>query len=203
VDSYDAGSPTAGECRPPPARLGRRTVIVFESMTADPGLLRRAFGCFPSGVTAVCAMVDDEPVGMAASSFTSVSVAPPLVSVCFQASSYTWQRLRDRPRLGISVLAQGQDAVCMSLARKHPDRFAEVAWDRSCGGGVFVRGATAWLECSLNAEVPAGDHAVAVLEIHGLRAYPEAAPLVFHGSQFRRLAVLGFDGDVADFADDG
>lgn len=174
-------------------------MIAFESMTADPGLLRRAFGCFPSGVTAVCAIVDDAPVGMAASSFTSVSVSPPLVSVCFQASSFTWQRLRDRPRLGISVLAQGQDEVCMSLARKAVNRFADVAWDQSPEGAVFVRGATAWLECSVQAEVPAGDHTVAMLEIHGLRAYPEAAPLVFHGSKFRRLAGLAFKGDVADF----
>jgi len=177
-------------------------MIAFESQTADPSLLRRAFGCFPSGVTAVCAMVDEAPVGMAASSFTSVSLVPPLVSVCFQASSTTWRRLRERARLGISVLAQGQDNICMSLAQKTTDRFANVAWDRTPGGAVFVLGATAWLECSLYSEVPAGDHAVAVLEIHGLQANPEAAPLVFHGSQFRRLAVLGFGGDVADFADD-
>jgi flavin reductase (DIM6/NTAB) family NADH-FMN oxidoreductase RutF len=177
-------------------------VIAFESLDADSGLLRRAFGCFPSGVTAVGAMVDEAPVGMAASSFTSVSLAPPLVSVCFQASSFTWQRLRERPRLGISVLAQGQDDICMRLARNTTDRFADVAWGCSSLGAVYVRGATAWLECSVFAEVPAGDHALAVLEIHGLQARPEAAPLVFHGSQFRRLAVLGFDGDVADFADD-
>jgi flavin reductase (DIM6/NTAB) family NADH-FMN oxidoreductase RutF len=177
-------------------------MIALEPMNADPGLLRRAFGCFPSGVTAVCALVDDGPVGMAASSFTSVSMEPPLVSVCFQAASSTWLRLRDRPRLGISVLAQGQDEICMSLARKTADRFADVAWDRAAGGAVFVHGATAWLECSLHAEVPAGDHAVAMLEILRLRANPDAAPLVFHGSRFRRLAVLGFVGDVADFVDD-
>lgn len=174
-------------------------MITFDSMTVDSGLLRRAFGCFPSGVTAVCAMVDDGPVGMAASSFTSVSVAPPLVSVCFQSSSYTWQRLRERPRLGISVLAQSQDVICMNLARNVPDRFAEVSWDRSPEGAVFVRGATAWLECSLHSQVPAGDHAMAVLEIHGLQANPGVAPLVFHGSQFRRLAGLAFEGDPADF----
>lgn len=176
-------------------------MIAIESMDADPGLLRRAFGCFPSGVTAVGAMVDDKPIGMAASSFTSVSLEPPLVSVCFQAASGTWQSLRELPRLGISVLAQGQDEICMRLARKTDDRFADVAWDHSTEGAVFVHGATAWLECSVYAEVPAGDHAVAMLEIHGLRANPEAAPLVFHGSRFRRLAVIAFEGDVADFVD--
>lgn len=165
-------------------------MIAFESMTADPGQLRRAFGCFPSGITAVCAMDGEEPAGLAASSFTSVSLAPPLVSVCIQESSATWPRLRDRPRLGISLLAEGHDEICLRLSRKGADRFAGVAWDRAPGGSVFVHGATAWLDCSLYAEVPAGDHSVALLEIHGLRANPEAAPLVFHGSRFRRLAAI-------------
>jgi flavin reductase (DIM6/NTAB) family NADH-FMN oxidoreductase RutF len=175
-------------------------MITIESVSADPALLRRAFGCFPSGVTAVCAIVDGAPIGMAASSFTSVSIEPALVSVCFQSSSITWRTLRERPRLGISVLAQGQDNICMSLAQSTTERFAEVAWDRTIEGAVFVRGATAWLECSVYGEVPAGDHAVALLEIQGLRAYPKAAPLVFHGSQFRRLAGIAFEADVADFA---
>ena len=100
-------------------------------------------------------------------------------------------------------MAQGQDEICMSLAQTSTDRFAGVSWDCASGGAVFVRGATAWLDCSLYAEVPAGDHAVAILEIHGLQANPDAAPLVFHGSRFRRLAVLGLEGDVADFAGNG
>ncbi|MFI8974978.1 flavin reductase family protein [Nocardia asteroides] len=162
----------------------------FEPITDDVGPLRRAFGCFPSGVTAVCAMVDGGPVGMAASSFTSVSMVPPLVSVCFQESSSTWPRLREQRRLGISVLAEGHDELCLRLARKSDDRFADIAWDHTPGGSVFVHGATAWLECSLRSEILAGDHTVALLDIHALRADPDAAPLVFHGSRFRRLADI-------------
>src|SRR5258706_352547 len=52
--------------------------------------LRRAFGCFPSGVVGLCALVNAVPVGMAASSFTSVSLDPALVSVCVASSSTTW-----------------------------------------------------------------------------------------------------------------
>ncbi|MCV7193091.1 flavin reductase family protein [Mycolicibacterium brumae] len=174
-------------------------MISIESLEADPNALRRAFGCFPSGVTAVSALVDGAPIGMAASSFTSVSLEPALVSLCFQAGSGTWKMLRTLPKLGISVLAQGQDDICMTLARRADNRFASVAWDHTEEGAVLVRGATAWLECSPYAELPAGDHTIALLQIHGLIAKPDAAPLVFHGSKFRRLAVLAFDGDMADF----
>jgi flavin reductase (DIM6/NTAB) family NADH-FMN oxidoreductase RutF len=150
--------------------------------------LRDAFGCFPSGVAAVCALLDDVPVGLVASSFTSVSLDPPLVSVCMQHSSRTWPALRRMPRLGVSVLAEGQDDICSRLARKTGDRFAGTEWSASADGSVFVQGATLSLDCTIHAEVPSGDHDIVLLRIHGLRADPSTPPLVFHGSRYRRLA---------------
>ena len=157
----------------------------------DDATLRRVFGCFPSGVIAVCASVDGEPLGMAASSFTTVSVAPPLVSICVQNSSTTWPRLLRRERLGISVLAEHHGDACLSLSRKVGDRFAGVRWTELANGAVIVHEATAWLDCRLHSELPAGDHTIALLEICELSADPDTPPLVFHGSRFRRLAVVG------------
>ncbi|PKW16525.1 flavin reductase family protein [Saccharopolyspora spinosa] len=165
-------------------------MIQLEPLSGDPRTLRQAFGCFPSGVTAVCALIDKVPIGMAASSFTSVSMDPPLVSVCVQDTSATWPKLRPRARLGVSVLAEGHDAECLSLSRKEGDRFAGVSWETTADGAVYVRGATAWLDCSVERELPAGDHAIALLRVHGLRADPGAAPLIFHGSRFRTLAAV-------------
>lgn len=152
--------------------------------------LRGVFGCYPSGVTAVCALIDGIPAGMAASSFTTVSVEPPLVSVCVQNTSTTWPRLSSRARLGLSVLAQSQDTACRRLASKDGDRFADVHWEASADGALFVHDASAWLDCSLYEEVPAGDHMIALLEIHALCAAPDNPPLVFHASRFRRLAEV-------------
>jgi flavin reductase (DIM6/NTAB) family NADH-FMN oxidoreductase RutF len=152
-------------------------------------VLRRAFGCFPSGVTALCALESGTPVGMAASTFTPVSLEPALVSVCVQGTSSTWPRLRGQRRLGLSVLAEGQDPVCRSLAAKDGDRFADVDWESGEDGSVYVHGASLWLDCSVHAELPGGDHTIVLLKIHGLRAEPDRAPLVFHGSRFRRLAA--------------
>ena len=151
--------------------------------------LRRAFGCFPSGVTALCALVAGQPAGMAASSFTSVSLDPPLVAVCINHTSTTWPLLRACPRLGLSVLAEGQSDACRTLAGSHSDRFSGTDWYARPDGSVFVHGSTAWLDCSVFDEILAGDHTVVLLEIHGVGADPEIPPLVFHGSAFRRLAT--------------
>jgi flavin reductase (DIM6/NTAB) family NADH-FMN oxidoreductase RutF len=88
------------------------------------------------------------------------------------------------------VLAEGQDEVCARLASKHGDRFAGTRWSAAEDGSVFVHGATAWLDCTIHAEVESGDHTIVLLRVHALRANPDIPPLVFHGSRFRRLAEI-------------
>ena len=154
-------------------------------MTAE--VLRRAFAVFPSGVTAVCASVDGRPVGLAASSFTSVSLDPPLVSVCIAHTSGTWPSLRAAGRVGVSVLAEGHASIARQLAGKSGDRFAGVDWAEGPDRSVFIHGAALWLDCSVSREVPAGDHDIVLLEIRAVTPHPDRNPIVFHGSQFRQL----------------
>ncbi len=154
----------------------------------DQALLRQAFGCFPSGVTAFCGLLDGVPEGMAASSFTSVSLDPALVSVCVANTSTTWPKLARLERLGLSVLAGDHGPVARALAAKNGDRFDGVEWTASDSGAVFVHGATLWLECAPFKRVEAGDHEIVVLQIVSLAMYPDVAPMVFHCSNFRELA---------------
>ena len=156
----------------------------------DHRALRDAFGRFPSGVVSACARVDGAPVGMAMSSFTSVSLDPPLVLVCVDRASSTWPRLRDRPdggRLGVSVLGEAHDATARQLASRTADRFAGLPLVDGEGGALFVGGAAAWLECSVESELPGGDHVVVLLRVHAHRVL-ETGPLVFHGSTFTTVA---------------
>jgi flavin reductase (DIM6/NTAB) family NADH-FMN oxidoreductase RutF len=154
----------------------------------DQSLLRQAFGCFPSGVTAFCGLLDGVAEGMAASSFTSVSLDPALVSVCVANTSTTWPKLAKLDRLGLSVLAGDHAPIARALASKTGDRFDGVDWTASDSGAVFVHGATLWLECAPFKRVAAGDHEIVVLQIVALAMYPDVAPMVFHRSNFHELA---------------
>lgn len=156
----------------------------------DAALLRQAFGCFPSGVTAFCAMKDGEPIGMAASSFTSVSLAPALVSVCVALTSTTWPKLADVDRLGLSVLSNEHGTVARALASKDGDRFGSVSWEATESDAVFVHGASLWLECTPYQRIVAGDHEIVVLEIASLAMNPDVTPLVFHRSGFHHLTPV-------------
>jgi flavin reductase (DIM6/NTAB) family NADH-FMN oxidoreductase RutF len=154
----------------------------------DQALLRQAFGCFPSGVTAFCGLLDGRAEGMAASSFTSVSLEPPLVSVCVAKTSTTWPKLATLDRLGLSVLADDHAPIAKSLSAKNGDRFSGVDWEATDSGAVFVHGSTLWLECAPFKRVDAGDHEIVVLQIMALMMYPDVAPMIFHASSFRQMS---------------
>lgn len=153
----------------------------------EPLRLRHVFGTFPTGVTALAAVVEGGPQGIAVSSFTSVSLDPAMVLVCVAHSSTTWPVLAPAPRLGISVLAADQERACRQLSARDGDRFAGLGWRATTHGAVLLDGASAWFECSIEQQSQAGDHDIVVLRVHDLDGDHSVPPLVFHGSRLRQL----------------
>lgn len=163
------------------------TIDKTGSTQIDGRELRDAYGTFPSGVVAVGAQVGGQLVGIAASSFTSISLDPALVSFSVAKTSNTWPALRDAGALGVSVLADHHDVLCRQLAGPAEQRFDGLVLRTSCGGAVLLDEAVATFTCSLYEEVDAGDHVIALLQVQEVQAEPERPPLVFHKSGFQRL----------------
>jgi flavin reductase (DIM6/NTAB) family NADH-FMN oxidoreductase RutF len=118
-----------------------------------------------------------------------VSLEPPLVMFAVQNSSTTWPKLRQASRLGVSVLAEGQEAACLQLSSKTRDRFAGLSTSVSDSGAVLIDGAVLGFECEVVSETPAGDHAIVVLEVKATTINHESKPLIYHGAAFRQLAA--------------
>src|ERR1700681_3749797 len=150
----------------------------------NPSSLREAFGHFPTGVIAIAAEVDGTLAGLAARTFVPVSLEPPLVSFAVQNTSTTWPKLKDLPRLGISVLGESHDEAARTLAAKTGDRFAGLDTVSTASGAVFVEGTSVWLESSIDQLVRAGDHTIVILKVNDITVHSDVAPIVFHRSRF-------------------
>lgn len=161
--------------------------IFATNQDLDQRRLREAFGVFPSGVVAVAAQVDGRPVGLAASSFTSVSIDPPLVSFSIRTASKTWPDLRRATHLGVTILADHHGPLARQLAGDPEHRFDDVAVAVGEGGGLTLPDGVAQFDTTIYREVEAGDHTIIVLRLHGVRNEGEAQPLVFHRSRFDSL----------------
>jgi flavin reductase (DIM6/NTAB) family NADH-FMN oxidoreductase RutF len=155
----------------------------------DPIRLREAFGTFPSGVVAVAAVVDDVAVGLAASSFTSVSLDPALVSFSIANTSKTWPALQRADHVGITVLADHHGQVCRQLAGPVETRFDDLVVTISEHGALTLDDGAARFVCSIHEQVEAGDHTLVLLRLHTAEHVNSSQPLVFHRSAFGTLTA--------------
>jgi flavin reductase (DIM6/NTAB) family NADH-FMN oxidoreductase RutF len=150
----------------------------------DPRQLRKAFGIFPTGVVAVAAEVGGRLVGLAASSFTSVSLEPPLVSLSIANASTTWPDLRRATHLGVTVLADHHRVAARQLAGPLESRFEGLLVALSDDGAVTLTDGLAQFVTTIYQEVEAGDHTIVLLRLHAVEHADNSLPLVFHRSAF-------------------
>lgn len=143
--------------------------------------LREVMGGYPTGVTIVAACEEGgEPYGLTVNSFTSVSLDPPLVSVCVGHSSTSHDRLVASPGFSVNILAGDQFDVAMRFAREPSEgRFDEVEWERSTLGSPILDGSLGWLDCSVERVITIGDHSVLLGRVEHAASTDRPA-LLFH-----------------------
>lgn len=148
-----------------------------------PERMREVLGTFATGVVVVTALAE-QPLGFTCQSFVSQSLDPPLVSFSAARTSTTWPRIRDVGRFCVNVLAHDQHELSELFAQPGADRFAEVGWTPSPLGAPILAGVSAWIECELAAEHPAGDHTIVVGAVSTLDADPRRYPLIYYRSKY-------------------
>lgn len=156
--------------------------ITVEHTGIDPhaylGVLRRQ----ASTVTVVTAPGVDglPPVGFTATSFTSVSLRPQLVSFCLDRDSTSWPAVERANHVAVHLLAAGQRDLARTFATRGIDRFADhTAWRRGPYGMPLLNGVLATLVCSVVDRVWAGDHAI-VLGRPVAGEHRDGEPLLYH-----------------------
>ncbi|TNM44097.1 flavin reductase family protein [Nocardioides albidus] len=164
-----------------------------EVLEPTPDGMRRAMGAFPSGVTVVTAVHDDEPVGFTCQSFASLSLDPPLVLFCATSEGRAWARIREAEAFCVNVLAEDQVEMCQRFGSRTGLRFAGLDWATSPYGAPSLPGAVLRVHATLETVHAAGDHDIAIGRVQGLEL-STAAPLVFHRGRF------GLDAPKAGFA---
>jgi flavin reductase (DIM6/NTAB) family NADH-FMN oxidoreductase RutF len=155
----------------------------------DAAEFRRVLGQFATGVTIITAMDDDEPAGVAANSFTSVSLDPPLVLFCVGRDSTTWPRIERARRFAVNILGEHQAELCRLFATKGADRFGQVEWHLGVGGSPVLHEVIAYLDCEFWAEYDGGDHIIVVGRVLDLGVDHDAGPLVFYQGKYGQFTM--------------
>jgi 3-hydroxy-9,10-secoandrosta-1,3,5(10)-triene-9,17-dione monooxygenase reductase component len=151
---------------------------------------RRVMGHFPTGVVVITAIdAGGTPVGMTVGSFTSVSLAPPLVAFLPAKRSTSFPRIREARQFCVNVLARTQEAICRAMSSPVADRFGAVDWAPSAEtGSPIIKGVLAWIDCLIDAVHAAGDHYIVVGRVIDFDVPVPGTPLLFFRGGYGRFA---------------
>jgi flavin reductase (DIM6/NTAB) family NADH-FMN oxidoreductase RutF len=153
-------------------------------------LFRQAMGNWGTGVTIVATSgTEGKPYGLTVSSFTSVSLDPPLILVCLDNRISGLQAFKDSERFGVSVLAEGQADLSTLFAKKDSERPAELYFTGKTGVPL-IHGSLVAIECKTYAMYPGGDHQILVGEVDAVEfgaAKDGIGPLLYFRGKYGKL----------------
>ncbi len=129
-----------------------------------------------------------EPQGLTISSFTPVSLEPPLVLISIGNETPLLDYFLRSEWFAVSVLEETQRGIAGAFAEKPEGRFDGVSWKQGVYGPPLIDGSVAAFECRRTGEYRAGDHTVLFGEVARVRV-AEGKPLLYGARGYRRLAL--------------
>lgn len=158
----------------------------------EPGHFRTVLGHYATGVCVITGCDEQgHATGLVVGSFTSVSLDPPLVAFFPDRKSTSWPRVRVRGRFCVNVLAEDQQDLCNGFASKGGDKFKGVGHRLSANGSPILDGVLAYVDCTIEDEIDAGDHTIVVGRVQNLLVERDAGPLLFFRGAYGRFGGSG------------
>jgi flavin reductase (DIM6/NTAB) family NADH-FMN oxidoreductase RutF len=154
--------------------------------------LRTLMGHFATGVTVVAARHGPLLAGMTANAIATISIDPPILMASIARKAETHVAIVGSHAFAASVLADEQQALAECFSQRTTAAkltgFCGAEWHEAETGSPILEGALAYFDCRLMARHDGGDHTIFLGEIVAASYRTDAAPLLWYGSEYRRLA---------------
>jgi flavin reductase (DIM6/NTAB) family NADH-FMN oxidoreductase RutF len=138
------------------------------SMALDPEDLRTVMRHWPTGVTILATREGPIHHGLTVSSFTSVSLDPPLVIATIDANVRTHGMLERTGVFAVSFLSESQEHISNRFAGRdteHTDRFDGLETLTAVTGSPILSDNMGWLDCVVVSTYPAGNQTIFIAEV--------------------------------------
>ncbi len=151
-----------------------------------------ALGSWAAGVTVVTTRHDKMVYGLTVSSFSSLSLEPRLIMVCFANSNHIVHMTQESKAFAVSILSEDQAEIANWFSRsgREPveayEEFTTIEWHT---GSPIIAGAVAHLDCELESFITRGDHTIAVGRVVGASFDTTLKPLMYYRRGYRKLIL--------------
>ncbi|MFN3231644.1 MAG: flavin reductase family protein [Alphaproteobacteria bacterium] len=159
-----------------------------DSSDLDPLSLRKALGCFATGVTIVTTQTEDgTPIGVTMNSFSSVSLEPPLILFSLSKTSDQYEHFMAANNFAVNVLCQDQEEISNRQAMSDDKTLDSNGFRTWSTGAPILKDSIAAFDCTLEERLEGGDHIIFLCRVLRAERQNDAEPLIFHQSKYARL----------------
>lgn len=154
---------------------------------------RNALGMFPTGVVVITAVSGGARLGLTVSSFSSVSLEPPLVLFSVAKRAFSFAALQTVDRYAINILSEDQVVVSNRFATSASvaDKWEGVPVLAGATGVPILPNVLAALECMAYARYDGGDHEIFLGRVVAItsREPTNPHPLIFFRGRYGKLSA--------------
>ncbi len=151
------------------------------SLNADE--FKNALSHFASGVTVITFSDPTRAGGLTVSSFSALSLSPPLVLFSIQKNIASHDPLLASGLFTVNVLASDQEDLSNQFASgkidKH-DLIQKLSCDLGHNGVPFLNGTLSRIECEVEKQVDGGDHTVVIGKVLFAISDDSKRPLLYY-----------------------
>ncbi len=153
--------------------------------------IREVMRSWATGVTVVTAGHDGQTHGMTVSSFTSISLEPPLVLVALERSTRTRQFVNDSLAFGISILSEEQEEISNQFAgwiTEEGNRFKGLETFTLDSNSPMIEGGLGFIDCKVESVYEVGTHTIFIGEATSIKINDDnKAPLIYFNQKYGQL----------------
>lgn len=156
-------------------------------MSIDVMEFRNVMAHWATGVTVVTAFTEERPVGITASSLTSLSLDPPQILISVARKLYTHAAISSNGVFAVNILRADQVEWGKRFAGLLPefaDRFAGIEWTTAQTGCAILPNVLGWMDCRVRHAYDGNDHTIFVGEVVAA-AFQDGDPLLYFSRGWR------------------
>ncbi|MFD5782331.1 flavin reductase family protein [Streptomyces sp. NPDC126933] len=164
------------------------TVSSHPATGIAPERFKQIFRQYPAGVVVVTVDAGQGPAGFTATSLTSLSLTPPLVSFGIATTASSWPHIERASTAVVNFLSAEQEPVARRFATSGIDRFAApTRWRRLPDGEPALDDVAGRLRVRVERLVPAGDHRIVIARVEDSWLDGGRGPLLFHDGGYHSI----------------
>ena len=160
----------------------------------DPQAMRNTMRLWASGVSVVTTASNDQRGGLTVSSFSSLSLQPPMILVCLHKDSHAIPLIDESGIFGVSILNAEQEDISDRFAGRIPlehdsQRFDGVSTFTAVTGAPLIEGAIGWVDCKVALRHDGSTHWIYIGEVVAAGSIPDQSPLLYYDRSYRSLVT--------------